>query len=126
MLMRDARPHPRLPFIEIGIWVDQLALLEGIDCSDHSEIWCYTIDGYYSEFLIRNEKEAIRRSEEKLFTEHRDLARKYTRMAIEQKDFALAMTLAECQGYWEGVADERKAVGKVARKALSTMKVLTF
>lgn len=123
--MRDARPHPRLPFIKLGVFVDPLAVNLGIDCLTNDNLaWCYTIDGDDGYPIVRGEEGAIRSAEETLFTVRPDVVRKYTDMAIRQRDFGLAMALAERQGYWEAVAQQRRVVAQVVRDAQSILQPL--
>lgn len=126
-MMRDARPHPRLPFIKVGVFVDPQAQSLGLGCSpvEHST-WCYTIDGDEGNLVERDEEGAIRSAEETLFAVRPDVVRKYTDLAIKQQDFELAMALAERQGYWEAVAHQRRVVGQIVREAQCILKPLTL
>lgn len=126
-MMREAKIHPRLPFISLGIFVDPLAASLGLDCS-HSEnpSWCYTIDGDDGYTIVRDEEGAIRAAEETLFAVRPDVVRKYTDLAIRQQDFELAMALAERQGYWEAVAHQREMVARIVRDAQRILQPLTL
>ncbi|UMZ09781.1 hypothetical protein I9018_19945 [Pseudomonas sp. MPFS] len=67
-MMREARPHPRFPFIEVGIFVELLAVSFGLDCSpSENSSWCYTIDGDGDYPIVLDEEGAIRSAEETLF-----------------------------------------------------------
>lgn len=126
-MMREAKPHPRLPFIAVGIFVDPLAFSLGLDCSSSDNLsWCYTIDGDSDYPIVRDEGSAIRSAEETLFAVRPDVVRKYTDLAIRQHDFELAMALAERQGYWDAVAHQREMVARVVRDAQCILQSLTL
>lgn len=126
-MMRDARPHPRLPFIKVGIFVDPLAFSFGLDYQlGESDTWCYTIEDDAGFPIVRDEETAIRSAEEMLFAARPDVVRKYTDLAIRQQDFELAMALAERQGYWEAVAHQRRVVGQIVREAQCILQPLTL
>lgn len=126
-MMREARPHPRLPFIAVGIFVDPLAASLGLDRSpSENTTWCYTIDGDDGYIIVRDEECAIRAAEETLFAARPDVVRKYTDLAIRQQDFELAMALAERQGYWEAVAHQREMVARIVRDAQCILQPLTL
>lgn len=126
--MREAKIHPRLPFISVGIFVDPLAASLGVDCSPSAPppTWCYTIDGDDGYAIVRDEEGAIRAAEETLFAVRPDVVRKYTDLAISQQDFELAMALAERQGYWEAVAQQRQVVARIVRDAQCILQPLTL
>lgn len=124
--MRNVREHPKLPFIKVGIFIDQVALSLDIDCSpSDNDPWSYTIDGDDEYTLARSEDDAIHSAEEVLFTNRLDVVQKYIHQAIGQQDFKLAMALAERQGYWDAVAQQRQKVAEIARNARALLEPLT-
>ncbi|MNF11219.1 hypothetical protein D3C80_2123840 [compost metagenome] len=61
-----------------------------------------------------------------MFAVRPDVVRKYTDLAISQQDFELAMALAERQGYWEAVAQQRQVVARIVRDAQCILQPLTL
>lgn len=124
--MKQIRPHPQLPFVQIGKFVDYSAdgdFTEQQNCTN-DDGWSFTIDGLPGFTVHQSELDAILGAEEVLFHEQKEIAQCKLDRAIEESDLSLALAIAERRGFWLGVTDQRQKAAKVIDEALSLLNPL--
>lgn len=121
--MKQIRPHPQLPFIKIGKYVDYADSAEHQNCTEEDG-WCFTIDGLPGFVVHQSERDANLGAERVLFHEKNEIAQYKLDRAIEENDITLALAIAERRGYWLGVADQRQKAAKLVNDALSLLNPL--
>ena len=129
--MKNIRPHPHLPFIQIGRFVDYAAVAdakenhesrnESTHDSTHDNDWCFTIDGMPGFAIHQSERDANLGAERTLFHEQNEIAQCKLDRAIQENDITLALAIAERRGYWLGVADQRQKAAKIVNDAISLL-----
>jgi len=124
--MKQIRPHPQLPFIKIGKYVDPVVdeeCFESLDCEENGG-WSYTIDGLPGFAIHQSVLDATLAAEKVLFDEQKEIAQSKLDRAIEENDLPLALAIAERRGFWLGVTDQRRTAAKVIEDALSLLSPL--
>lgn len=124
--MKQIRPHPQLPFIKIGKYVDPVFDEESFGSLDREdkEGWSYTIDGLPGFAVHQSALDALLAAEKVLFYELKEIAQSKLDRAIEENDLPLALSIAERRGFWLGVTDQRRTAAKVIEDALSRLNPL--
>lgn len=143
--MRNTKEHPAIPFVKLrkSTVTESLDILYGcegncvapqpIGCQNSAcpssispaDIWCFSIDDLAESSTFRSETEAIEAAEQALTGRYQHIAKQRLQAAIQSGDIKLALAIAECIAYWQGVYTTQERMAALVAQATSLLEPVT-